>query len=64
MEVLIILGDGEIAEGHEARQGWERGTHPRGMGTLARAVLPNLELLRDGGPDWQMLRDLQNPFKW
>lgn len=64
MEVVIILGDDEIVEEAEARRASERGTHSGGMSTLAKAVLPNLEHLRDRGPDWQMLRDLNNPFKW
>ena len=64
MEVVIILGDAEMSEEREARQESERGTHSGGMSALARAVTPNLEHLRDRGPDWQMLRDLNNPSKW
>lgn len=64
MEVFIILGDDEIEEEPEARRESEPGIYSGGRNILARAVVPNLEHLRDRGPDWQMLRDLNNPFKW
>lgn len=64
MEVVIIVGEDGIAEVRGAGQESERGPQAGGMSVLRRSVLPNLERLRDEGPDWGVLRDLNDPFKW
>jgi hypothetical protein len=64
MEVVIILGPHGVSQEQQDQERPERTGELGQMSTLARAVVPNLELLRDRGPDWQMLRDLNNPFKW
>jgi len=64
MEIVIVLGEHEVLQEQQNQERSERLGELGRMSTLAKAVVPNLEPLKGGEPDWQMLRDLNNPFKW
>lgn len=64
MNIIIINSDeprsrSSPRDGDSLGQGSaEPGRRPKG------AVVPDLTALRDKGPDWRLLRDLNNPSKW
>jgi len=68
MQIFIVNPDGQ-AWRQEQQQSHERHGQLDPLGDLTvlrKAGTPDLEGMRDLGlrPDWDLLRDLTNPFKW
>ncbi|MBM4447107.1 MAG: hypothetical protein FJ023_07135 [Chloroflexi bacterium] len=68
MQIFIVDSDGYAwrQEQQQSHEGHGRLDPLGDLSVLREAGTPDLESLRDLGlrPDWDLLRDMTNPFKW